>query len=57
MGRCALLDLVLTNKEELFGNVRVMDSLSCSDQDMVHFRTLKGQNTAKSKTITMGLHG
>ena len=57
MWTCALLDLILTNTEELLGNVRVRDSLGCSDHEMVEFRILKGQNRAKSKTITMGLHG
>lgn len=36
-----LLDLVLTNKEGVFG-VRAGGSLSCSKREMVEFRTLHG---------------
>ena len=36
----ALLDLIVTNKEELFEHVNVEGRLGCSDHEMVEFRTL-----------------
>ena len=36
--RGALLDLLLTNKEELVGNVKIRGSLDCSDHEIVEFR-------------------
>ncbi|GAB0207135.1 mitochondrial enolase superfamily member 1 [Grus japonensis] len=38
--RGVLLDLVLTNKEGLVGDVKVGGSLGCSDHEMVEFRIL-----------------
>ncbi|GAB0195782.1 hypothetical protein GRJ2_002043500 [Grus japonensis] len=37
-GRGAMLDLVLTDKEGLMGNVKLKDSLGCSDHEMVEFQ-------------------
>ena len=39
--RDVLLDLVLTNKEGLVGNVKAWDSLGCTECDIVEFRTLR----------------
>ncbi|PKU32349.1 glycerol kinase [Limosa lapponica baueri] len=39
--RGAMLDLVLTNKEELVGNVKLKSSLDCSDHEMVEFKILR----------------
>ncbi|KAF1441782.1 hypothetical protein FQV07_0011647, partial [Pygoscelis papua] len=36
--RGAVLDLVLTNKEGLVGNVKLKGSLGCSDHEMVEFK-------------------
>ncbi|KAK4811175.1 hypothetical protein QYF61_019806 [Mycteria americana] len=41
--RGALLDLILTNNEGLVGDVKVKDSLGCSDHEMVEFKILKGR--------------
>lgn len=38
--RGALLDLTLTNKEGLIGDVKVKSNLGCSDREMVAFRML-----------------
>ena len=40
MRRGTMLDLVLTNEEELVGNVKLKGSLSCSDHKMVELRDL-----------------
>lgn len=37
--RGAILDLVLTNKEGLVGNVRLEGSVGWSDHEMVEFET------------------
>ena len=43
MGGDALLDSILTNKEELVGDVKAGDSPGCSDHEMVVvFGSLKG---------------
>jgi len=39
--RSAMLDVVLTNKEEVVGNVKLKASLGCSDHEMVEFRILR----------------
>lgn len=36
----ALLDLIVTNKEELSGHVKVEGRRGCSDHEMVEFKTL-----------------
>jgi len=54
--RDALLDPVLTNKEGLVGDVKVMGTLGCSDHEMAKFRNLHGGSRAISriKTWTSG---
>ncbi|GAB0180032.1 hypothetical protein GRJ2_000468500 [Grus japonensis] len=37
--RGAMLDLVLTNKEGLIGDVKLEGSLGCSDHEMVEFNS------------------
>ncbi|MCQ4021281.1 hypothetical protein FK520_27165, partial [Klebsiella pneumoniae] len=37
--RGAMLDLVLTNREGLVGDMKLKDSLGCSDHDTVEFKT------------------
>ncbi|GAB0182885.1 hypothetical protein GRJ2_000753800 [Grus japonensis] len=54
MRRGAMLDLVLTNKEGLVGNVKLKGSLGCSDQEMVEFKILRAARRAHSKLITLG---
>ncbi|GAB0207491.1 hypothetical protein GRJ2_003214800 [Grus japonensis] len=49
----ALLDLTLTNKEELVGDVKAGVSLGCSDHEMVEFRILRGRS--REKSMTQGL--
>ena len=39
-GNEALLDLLLTNQENLLCNISVSDSLGCSDHNIVEFRIL-----------------
>jgi len=48
-----LLDLVLTNKEELVEDVKVGGSLSCSDHEMVNFRILRGGSRVRSRIKTL----
>lgn len=50
--RGVLLDLVLTNKEGVFG-VRAGGSLSCSKREMVEFRTLHGGCKATRTNTTL----
>ncbi|GAB0186142.1 mitochondrial enolase superfamily member 1 [Grus japonensis] len=51
--RGAMLDLVLTNKEGLVGNVKLKGSLGCSDHEMVEFKILREARRAHSKLITL----
>jgi len=44
-----MLDLVLTNKEGLVGNVKVKGSLGDSDHEMVAFNILRAARRAHSK--------
>ena len=53
MRRGAMLDLVLTNKEGLVGNVKLKGSLGCSDHEMVEFKILKAVRRAHSKLNTL----
>jgi len=48
-----LLDLVLTNKEGLAGNLKARDSLRCRGRETVEFRILYGRNKAKSRISTL----
>lgn len=49
MNGIALLHLILANKEEIVRDVKVAGSLTCSIQEMVEFRVLRGRNKAKSR--------
>ncbi|GAB0208992.1 mitochondrial enolase superfamily member 1 [Grus japonensis] len=51
--RGVLLDLVLTNKEGLVGDVKDGGSLGCSGHEMVEFRILHGRSRAISRTTTL----
>ncbi|GAB0209186.1 triadin [Grus japonensis] len=53
MRRGAMLDLVLTNKEGLVGDVQLKGSLGCSDHEMVEFRILRAARRACSKLTTL----
>ncbi|PKU33078.1 glycerol kinase [Limosa lapponica baueri] len=53
MRRGAMLDLVLSNKEGLVGNVKIRGSLGCSDHEMMEFKTLKAARRAHSKLTTL----
>lgn len=44
---------MLTNKEELFGDVKVSDILGCSDHEMVMLKFLRGGSRAKSWNTTL----
>ncbi|GAB0207435.1 hypothetical protein GRJ2_003209100 [Grus japonensis] len=48
-----MLDLVLTNKEGLVGDVKLKGSLGCSDHEMVEFRILRAARRARSKLPTL----
>ncbi|GAB0189924.1 protein inscuteable [Grus japonensis] len=51
--RRAILDLVLTNKEGLVGNVKLKGSLGCSNHEMVEFRILRAVMRLHSKLATL----
>ncbi|GAB0200487.1 hypothetical protein GRJ2_002514100 [Grus japonensis] len=51
--RGAMLDLILTNKEGLVGDVKLKGSLGCSDHEMVEFRILRAARRALSKLTTL----
>ncbi|GAB0179197.1 hypothetical protein GRJ2_000385000 [Grus japonensis] len=51
--RGAMLDLVLTNKEELVGDMKLKGSLGCSDHKMVKFKILRAARRARSKLTTL----
>ncbi|KAK4816389.1 hypothetical protein QYF61_016706 [Mycteria americana] len=51
--RGALLDLLLTHKEGLVGNVKAKGSLGCHYHEMVEFRILRGRSRAKSRVTTL----
>lgn len=51
--RGALLDLILTNKEGLVGDVKAKGSLDCSAHEVVEFRILKLRRRAISKLTTL----
>ncbi|GAB0180593.1 hypothetical protein GRJ2_000524600 [Grus japonensis] len=53
MRRGAMLDLVLTNKEGLVGNVKLNGSLGCSDHEMVELKVLRAVRRAHSKLTTL----
>ncbi|GAB0189153.1 mitochondrial enolase superfamily member 1 [Grus japonensis] len=53
MRRGAMLDIVLTSKEGLVGDVNLKGSLGCSDHEMVEFRILRAARRAHSKLTTL----
>ncbi|GAB0187581.1 hypothetical protein GRJ2_001223400 [Grus japonensis] len=53
MRRGAMLDLILTNKEGLVGDVKLKGSLGCSDHEMVEFRILRAARRVRSKLTTL----
>ncbi|XP_064901183.1 uncharacterized protein LOC135577216 [Columba livia] len=53
MRRRVLLDLILTNQEELVGDVKLGGSLGCNNHEMVKFRILHGGSRKISRTKTM----
>ncbi|PKU38936.1 hypothetical protein llap_10761 [Limosa lapponica baueri] len=53
MRRGVPLDLVLTNKEGLVGDVKAGGSFGCSDHKMVEFRILSKRSRAKSRITNL----
>ena len=51
--RGAMLDLVLTDKEGLVGNVRLKGSLGCSDREMMEFKVLRAARKVHSKLTAL----
>ncbi|GAB0178727.1 hypothetical protein GRJ2_000338000 [Grus japonensis] len=51
--RSAMLNLVLTNKEGLVGDVKLKGSLGCSDHEMVEFRILRAARKVQGKLTTL----
>ncbi|GAB0204525.1 mitochondrial enolase superfamily member 1 [Grus japonensis] len=51
--RGATLDLILTNKEGLVGDITLKGSLGCSDHKMVEFRILRAARRVCSKLTTL----
>jgi len=53
MRRGAMLDLVLTNKEGMVGNVKLQGCLDCGDHEMVKFKILRAARRAHSKLTAL----
>jgi len=53
MRRGAMLDLVLTNKEGLVGNVKLKSSLGCSGHEVVEFKILRAARKSHSKLTAL----
>ncbi|PKU32130.1 dtw domain-containing protein 2 [Limosa lapponica baueri] len=53
MRKGTVLDLVLTNKEGLVGNVKFKGSLGCSDHEMVEFKIHRAVRRVCSKLATL----
>ncbi|GAB0176447.1 mitochondrial enolase superfamily member 1 [Grus japonensis] len=53
--RGAMLDLILTNKEGLVGDVKLKGSLGYSDHELVEFRIPRAARRARSKLTTLDL--
>lgn len=51
--RSVLLDLVLTNKECLVGDMKAGDSLGCREHKLVEFRILCESSKAKSRITAL----
>lgn len=47
MRRSIMLDLVLTSRERLMGNIKLMGSLDCGQHEMVEFKTLREEKRGK----------
>lgn len=52
-GRCAMLNLVLINKEGLLGNVKFKGSLHCIDHEIVETKVLRAVRRKHSKLFTL----
>lgn len=48
-----MLDLILTNKKELLGNVRLKGILGFGDHEVVGFAVLRAMSRAQSKLISL----
>ncbi|KAJ7396062.1 hypothetical protein BTVI_148843 [Pitangus sulphuratus] len=53
MRRGAMLDLILTNKEGLVGNMKLLSSLGCSDHEVLKFKILGTARRAQNKLTTL----
>jgi len=53
MRRGAMLDLVLTNKEGLVGNMNLKGSLGCSEHETMEFKILRAVRRAHSKLTAL----
>lgn len=53
MMRGAMVDLVLTSKEELVGYVKLKNSLRCSDHEMVELKLLRAVRRVHSRLATL----
>ncbi|GAB0176205.1 hypothetical protein GRJ2_000085700 [Grus japonensis] len=51
--RGTMLDLLLTKKEGLVGNVKLKGSLGCSDHEMMEFKILRAARRVHSKLTTL----
>ena len=51
--RGAVLELVLTNMEELLGNVKLKGSLGCSGHEMVDFEILTAARRTQGKLTAL----
>jgi len=55
MRRGVTLDLALTNREGLVGNVKLKGSLGCSDHEMVEFKILRAVRRVHSELSAHGI--
>ncbi|KAK4824925.1 hypothetical protein QYF61_021545 [Mycteria americana] len=53
-GEVALLDLILTKKKGLVGDVKVRDNVGGNDQEMMDFRIPRGKSKTNSRITTLG---
>lgn len=51
----AIWDFTITNKEGISQDVKVKESLGCSDLDMVQFEILRAGKKMKNKLMTLDL--
>ena len=51
------MDLILPNKEELVGDVKVGGSLCCSDHEVVEFKILRAGNKTKAASQPWSQYG